>query len=106
MLGRLGGEEFAAFLPGANLATGRLYAETVRNAFRAGPRGHLGVDRTVSASFGVAQFIPSDHLSDLLRRADAALYQAKTDGRDCVRTVLSEPARPLAAARGNGTISS
>lgn len=106
VLGRLGGEEFAAFLPGANLATGRLYAETVRNAFRAGPRGHLGVDRTVSASFGVAQFVPSDHLSDLLRRADAALYQAKTDGRDCVRAVLSEPARPLAAARGNGTISS
>ena len=106
VLGRLGGEEFAAFLPGANLATGRLYAETVRNAFRAGPRGQLGVDRTVSASFGVAQFVPSDHLSDLLRRADAALYQAKTDGRDCVRTVLSEPARPLAAARGNGTISS
>ncbi|QYO76730.1 sensor domain-containing diguanylate cyclase [Devosia salina] len=106
VLGRLGGEEFAAFLPGANLATGRLYAETVRNAFRAGPRGHMGVDRTVSASFGVAQFVPSDHLSDLLRRADAALYQAKTDGRDCVRTVLSEPARPLAAARVNGTISS
>ena len=106
VLGRLGGEEFAAFLPGANLATGRLYAETVRNAFRAGPRDQLDVDRPVSASFGVAQFVPPDHLSDLLRRADAALYRAKTDGRDCVRIALSEPARPLAAARGNGAISS
>lgn len=96
VLGRLGGEEFAAFLPGANLAAGKLYAETVRNAFRSRD-GTTTLREPATASFGVAQLTPSDPLSELLRRADAALYQAKTDGRDCVRLALTEPARPLAS---------
>ncbi|MHA6300139.1 GGDEF domain-containing protein [Devosia sp. CAU 1758] len=106
VLGRLGGEEFAILLPGANLAAGKLYAETVRNAFRNLPFDATGISEPATASFGVAQLMPFDHLSDLLRRADAALYQAKTDGRDCVRMAMSEPARPLSAARRRGNLSS
>lgn len=99
VLGRMGGEEFAALLPGANLSTGKLYAETVRNAFRTMPEDMTGLSDPATASLGVAQFLPGDHLSDLLRRADTALYQAKTDGRDCVRVALSEPASPLLVSR-------
>jgi diguanylate cyclase (GGDEF)-like protein len=106
VLGRLGGEEFAVLLPGANLATGKLYAETVRHAFRNLPFNATGLDEPATASFGVAQLMPFDHLSELLRRADAALYQAKTDGRDCVRMAMSEPARPLSASRRRSNLSS
>ena len=106
VLARLGGEEFAALLPGANLATGKLLAETVRGSFRALPDEVLGLDRAPTASFGVAQSMPYDHLPDLLRRADAALYLAKTDGRDCVRLAVAEPAQPLSAARRSKRISS
>lgn len=95
LLARMGGEEFAALLPGTNLATGKLFAETVRNAFRNMPAHRTGLDAAPTASFGVAQLMPFDHMSDLLRRADAALYQAKTDGRDCVRMAMGDPIRPL-----------
>ena len=93
VLGRQGGEEFAVFLPGANLGTARRYAETVRTAF-AEMAGELGLD-TVSASFGVVQLRPTDTLSDLLRRADAALYDAKKTGRNRVSIMGNiEPANP------------
>ncbi|MHA6689138.1 GGDEF domain-containing protein [Devosia sp. A449] len=86
VVGRLGGEEFAVFMPGANLAMARLYAEGVRSGFTGLSLAHLGSNRQASASFGVAQLVPGDSLSDLLRRADAALYHAKANGRDRVST--------------------
>lgn len=85
VVGRLGGEEFAVFVPGANLAAARLYAEGVRIAFSAqGPC--LGVDG-LSASFGVVGLHPNEALSEALRRADRALYHAKQNGRDQVSAV-------------------
>ena len=88
LLGRVGGEEFAILIPGANLATARLFAEGVRSGFAAasaiGGEGH-------SASFGVAAVQEDDRLSDVLRRADAALYEAKRNGRDQVRIAGMEP---------------
>lgn len=84
VVGRLGGEEFAVFIAGANLATARLYAEGVRSGFAGLSIANLGPNRRVSASFGVAQLRAGDSLSDLLRRTDAALYEAKKSGRDRV----------------------
>lgn len=84
VVGRLGGEEFGAFIPGANLAAARLYAEGVRAGFSGLSIASLGPDLRVSASFGVAQLQAGDSLSDLLRRSDAALYEAKKGGRDRV----------------------
>ncbi|SMQ86122.1 diguanylate cyclase (GGDEF) domain-containing protein [Devosia lucknowensis] len=105
VIARLGGEEFAALLPGANLSTGKLFAETVRNAFRTMPASATGLDQAVTASFGVAQLMPTDHLADLMRRADTALYEAKSDGRDCVRLAVADVRRPLEGRR-EGTSSS
>lgn len=91
ILGRLGGEEFAVFIPGANLAVARLYAEGVRSGFA----GLLLVKHRASASFGVSQLRPDDSLVELMRRADMALYQAKANGRDRVCTSPEpEPATP------------
>lgn len=88
--GRMGGEEFAVLISGANIPTGRLYAEAVRNALRHADPQRMGITRPVTASFGVAQLGAADTLSDLLRRADAALYQAKTGGRDRVMIAMSD----------------
>ncbi|RUX29537.1 GGDEF domain-containing protein [Mesorhizobium sp. M2A.F.Ca.ET.042.01.1.1] len=83
--GRIGGEEFAIILPGTNLAAARLFAEGARNAFGALPIEGLPADHRCSASFGVAELAAGEGFADLLRRADAALYEAKNAGRDCVR---------------------
>lgn len=99
VIGRIGGEEFVAFIPGADLASARLYAEGVRNAFSSFSIAGLRPDRPISASFGVARLNAGDSLSDLLRRADAALYQAKKGGRDrvCVADADVPPPLPLSA---------
>ncbi len=99
IVGRIGGEEFAVLLPDALLSDGRIYAERVRTAFAAAKLPVLGIDRSFTASFGVAQRGPKDSLFDLLRRADAALYRAKASGRNQVRVALGEmPASAPSAA--------
>ena len=85
VLGRIGGEEFAIVLPGSNLATGRLFAETVRTGFANLALDGLNIERRFTASFGVAQLTPGETSASFMARADAALYEAKRAGRDCVR---------------------
>lgn len=85
VLARLGGEEFVALLPGLDLLSSKLQAETIRTAFSSLSGDATGLPYAATASFGVAQLLPGERLSDLLRRADAALYQAKQDGRNRVQ---------------------
>ena len=94
--GRIGGEEFAVVLPGANATSARLFAESIRTAFASAPIEGLAAGVHPTASFGVAELHGDDTLSDMLRRADEALYRAKADGRDCVR-VAADP-----VVRGDG----
>jgi diguanylate cyclase (GGDEF)-like protein len=96
--GRIGGEEFAIILPGTNLAAARLFAEGTRSAFGALPIDCLPAEHRCSASFGVAELHPGEDFSDLLRRADEALYQAKGGGRDCVRVSAGPASRQAIAA--------
>lgn len=84
VVGRLGGEEFAVFIADADLATTRLRAEAIRFDFATLSIAELDAGRRVTASLGLAALRPGDTLSDLLRRADAALYEAKKSGRDRV----------------------
>ena len=82
VLGRLGGEEFAALAPGSGLHSAQLFAERVRSPF--GTKGLIrqAPELQPTASFGIAQLRADEGLFDLLRRADAALYQAKRTGRN------------------------
>ncbi|MBC7638215.1 MAG: GGDEF domain-containing protein [Rhodoferax sp.] len=96
---RYGGEEFAVILPECGTDQCVAIADRLRAAVRETP-----AVRALTASAGVATF--PDHASDsegLIRAADAALLQAKRDGRD--RTVLSDrivqSANPGSAARSN-----
>jgi diguanylate cyclase (GGDEF)-like protein len=83
-IARMGGEEFSVFLPGSNAAGARLFAEGVRTAFATSPIAGLPEWKRCTASFGVAEWHDGESVSDLRRRADAALYAAKRSGRDRV----------------------
>lgn len=86
IIGRFGGEEFVVLLPGHSVDMGVQVAERLRSAL-CDPiaRGEHAVN--VTASFGVAglDIALTDALSQAFRAADQALYQAKNDGRNCVR---------------------
>ncbi|MCF8197974.1 MAG: GGDEF domain-containing protein [Sulfuritalea sp.] len=80
-LGRFGGEEFVALLPETSLDEAVIVAERVRAGVEQGDAKLP----TCTVSIGVAQSQPGDTTLDaLLARADAALYQAKAEGRNCV----------------------
>jgi len=83
IVGRFGGEEFAALLPG-NLADAKVVAERVRNAFQAAGATVAGCDLDATVSVGAASGQPGTELMALLAAGDAALYRAKANGRNRV----------------------
>ncbi|CAN7483311.1 diguanylate cyclase domain-containing protein [Devosia sp. LjRoot3] len=91
VVGRLGGEEFAVLLPGADLGVARGAAETARRLLRELSSQERGLEQQITSSFGIAAMEPGESLADLLRRADTALYEAKSRGRDrvCVAPVTA-----------------
>jgi len=72
---RIGGDEFAVILPGADSAKGRAVAEAIRLAVSADNRAASGP--RVSVSVGLATSLPGERLAELAGRADAAMYAAK-----------------------------
>jgi two-component system chemotaxis family response regulator WspR len=83
LAGRVGGEEFAVMLPetsaGGAQDTARRIVEACRSLEVVTPLGRVNV----SCSIGVAAAIPgATSVEDVLREADAALYDAKRSGRD------------------------
>jgi diguanylate cyclase (GGDEF)-like protein len=91
VVGRLGGEEFAIFLPRTPLDTAVLLAEALRASIAYEAISGLPTDFRTSASFGVAAFDGDANLSATMRNADMALYQAKGAGRNCVRRATLQP---------------
>jgi diguanylate cyclase (GGDEF)-like protein len=83
--GRIGGEEFAILLPGTGLVAARLFAEGARVAFSGLRIEGMPETKQFTASFGVAELARGETITDLLERADKALYLAKNSGRDCVK---------------------
>lgn len=98
---RVGGEEFLIVLPGVGLAEAITAAERVRAGIEEARPGGL----SLTASLGVAtahgaavQFEP------LFRRADAALYEAKRNGRNRVVVSEREPEGPAPQVDGAGSV--
>jgi diguanylate cyclase (GGDEF)-like protein len=89
-LGRLGGEEFVLVLPDAGADMARATGEQLRQGIEAMDVGALVPGGQVTTSVGVTVSLPGDSASDLLRRADRALYLAKARGRNRVEIVLPE----------------
>lgn len=89
-VGRYGGEEFAVLLPGVSMETAANIAERLRKKLSEAIIQVDGNTIPITASLGVACYPAPDiaDMNDLLKAADAALYQAKTDGRN--RVVLAQ----------------
>ncbi len=84
IIGRLGGEEFAAILPGG-AETAFMVAERVRAAFENAGVTISGHCMNATVSIGAADCMADvANITALLTRADQALYQAKTSGRNRV----------------------
>lgn len=86
MVGRYGGEEFIAILPGADESAAQQFAERVRSAvdgyvYRDGEKE---IRMTVSAGVASAKASEVGNPDDLIKRADIALYEAKESGRNKV----------------------
>jgi diguanylate cyclase (GGDEF)-like protein len=94
---RYGGEEFVVILEDTTLAGAAGVAERIRNAVLeagiAAPSGGL-----LSVSVGVAARLPGSTGEALLRQADAALYDAKNDGRNRVSSWHSQDVAPIGSA--------
>lgn len=81
LIGRVGGEEFVALLPGVDLRHAHARAEQLREAMRAVQRP----DRVLTISIGIAQCNrPGEGIDSLMSRADRAMRQAKINGRNQV----------------------
>ena len=83
LVARFGGEEFIILLPGLTLETAVQIAERLRKSAVTATPESLG-ERNLTASFGVTQAAPGEVGSQILSRADTALYRAKSLGRDRV----------------------
>ncbi len=84
---RYGGEEFVIVLPGANLSDAQ---ETIVRTQRELTTHVFMYDeqrRFITFSGGVTEVRPEDTLESAVARADDAMYQAKHDGKNCVRAI-------------------
>ena len=90
VLGRLGGEEFAAVLPGT-VEDASIAAERVRRAFQVAGVSVAGCLLDATVSIGVASGEPGSDVMGMLVSADAALYRAKIKGRNRVELEKDVP---------------
>jgi diguanylate cyclase (GGDEF)-like protein len=89
VLGRLGGEEFAILLPGADAVAAVLVAERIRERIAATPIMVGAEPIRITVSIGIAAYDGSLPFESVLANADDALYRAKREGRN--RTLNSPP---------------
>ena len=84
IIGRYGGEEFVAILPGTTASAAAGVLEQIREVFS--KIRHRADEREFTSSFsaGVTELTPDQDNDALFRVADSALYEAKHKGRNCV----------------------
>lgn len=93
---RWGGEEFVVALPNTALAGAETVAERLREAVQASTLEHEGTRVPTTISIGVAELSGDETLEAVLERADHAMYEAKSSGRNRVK--LSPTPRLLTGA--------
>jgi diguanylate cyclase len=92
---RYGGEEFAVILPDTTLRNAAVVADQIREKIM----GRIIKKRSsgeslgaITVSIGVASHRPGERPRPIIERADAALYEGKRAGRNCVRCESDETA--------------
>ncbi|WP_458071779.1 diguanylate cyclase [Rhodanobacter sp. BL-MT-08] len=102
IIARWGGEEFLFLLPNIGTDDALPIAERVRARVAEMAVDHDGRQIGFTLSMGVALLMPEENLEDAIRRADNALYQSKSEGRNRVTPASPLPVdapRPSGAAR-------
>ncbi len=85
VIGRIGGEEFGILLPETSAALAVKISEEIRERIALLVVRHMGHEIRLTASFGVAALTSEDRsFKGILARADKALYEAKSGGRNQV----------------------
>lgn len=84
MISRYGGEEFGIVLDQTSLSEAARLGEQVRHEVSKAPFEYRGQEIQVTVSVGVAQAALSERPEQLVGRADACVFAAKSAGRDCV----------------------
>jgi diguanylate cyclase (GGDEF)-like protein len=87
ILGRYGGDEFMQILPDTDIKGAVMHAERLRVYAHFLDFQKVLAQKNISLSIGVAQYRNGEKITDLIQRADAALYQAKQLGRNRVEWV-------------------
>lgn len=100
LLGRVGGEEFAALLPCA-MDEAFSAAERVREAFQDCGVAVDDAPLVTTVSVGLASGPANTELEVLMASADTALYEAKRAGRNRVQAVAERPLTPSRAVIAN-----
>jgi diguanylate cyclase (GGDEF)-like protein len=96
---RWGGEEFLVALPESGLDQAKRVALTLARRIAATVTEYDSARIQLTTSVGITIALPGEEdLEAVLARADAALYRAKADGRNCIRVVLANPDDASAAA--------
>ncbi|NEU14198.1 diguanylate cyclase [Methylobacterium sp. BTF04] len=90
IVGRLGGEEFAIVLAHRSVVEAEALAGRMRIAVEALRIRGARVPIRLTCSFGVSEWGEGDTVEGLLKRADIALYEAKTTGRNRIVTAASD----------------
>ena len=100
-IARIGGEEFVVLLPRTTLAEAAQVGDKLRSIVERTefPGGDGQPDGMLTVSVGVASLRPGETGADLLSRADAALYEAKDRGRNCVVAASQSSGSARAATR-------
>jgi len=80
---RWGGEEFVLLMNNSTLESTTVALENLKKVIES--LNH-NIAKTVTASFGFTQVTDKDTLESALNRADKALYEAKDDGRNCIKS--------------------
>jgi diguanylate cyclase (GGDEF)-like protein len=85
IVARWGGEEFIVLIPSKTADIAVKIAEKMRKSIEENVFLNIG---TVTASFGVTHYINNDTKKTIFKRVDEALYEAKENGRNCVKVLL------------------
>jgi diguanylate cyclase (GGDEF)-like protein/hemerythrin-like metal-binding protein/PAS domain S-box-containing protein len=96
IMARMGGEEFAIFLPHCTITGALVVAEKIRKLLASIEHPMAGV---VTSSFGVAERRKKESFYDWYKRVDEALYRAKEGGRNRVVSADNQHDVPVASVR-------
>ncbi|ODT69151.1 MAG: hypothetical protein ABS75_17865 [Pelagibacterium sp. SCN 63-23] len=97
---RIGGEEFALFYAHATRSELSERVATIQASLASARTPGLPADHVVTVSIGLHPTMGSESLTDMMGRADKALYRAKQDGKNrAVWTPLTRPAMVARSAR-------